>query len=44
MNLTKYLFLFLLIFYTNFATAEIIENQKVVNKEFGSWVVSCKEE
>ena len=44
MNLTKYLFLFLLIFYTNFATAEIIENQKVVNKEFGSWVVSCKED
>ena len=40
----NFLFLFLFVFSINIAAAEIIDNQKVVNKEFGSWVVSCKED
>lgn len=44
MNFKNFLFLFLFAVGINFATAEIIDNQKVTNKEFGSWVVSCKED
>lgn len=44
MNFKSFLFLFLFVFGINFATAEIIDNQKVTNKEFGSWIVSCKED
>ena len=40
----NFLFLLLFIFSINIAAAEIIDNQKVVNKEFGSWIVSCKED
>jgi hypothetical protein len=28
----------------NFAKAEVIDSQKIVNKEFGPWIVSCKED
>ncbi len=44
MNFKNFLLLFLFIFIVNTAPAEIIDNQKVVNKEFGSWTVSCRED
>ena len=44
MNFKNFLLLFLFIFIVNIASAEIIDNQKVVNKEFGSWAVSCRED
>lgn len=44
MKFKNYLFLFVFIFLSNAAKAEIIENQKIISKEFGSWVVSCRED
>lgn len=44
MKFENFLFLFLFVLILNVASAEIIDNQKIINKEFGSWTVSCKED